>query len=391
MQSNSRFQNGSLTKVKNKTREDSWLFRYYEKVDGKRVHRNIRIGGVSEMPTRKHAENAVLARRSQINSGIHAPQKVEELIVHYKRTELTTERKAHSTVDANTSYLENHILPKWGRMRLSEVRTVAVEEWICSIDRAPGTRTKIRNIMSAVFTHGIRHEWIQANPISKVRCSAKRRRDPDVLTPIEFKTLLSLLEGAARVMVFLAGTTGMRRGEIVALRWKDVDFLNKEVRVIRSCVRNRIGKVKTEGSQKPLPLHDQALRELSAWRAKSSFSKDDDFLFPSIRKDGKQPLTPDMVLVKIVRPALIKAGVSGKVVGWHTFRHSLATNLRSLGIDVKVAQELMRHASSKITMDIYTQAVSSEKREASRKAMDLILGQDGTAVGSCVPLSTVDN
>jgi site-specific recombinase XerD len=54
-----------------------------------------------------------------------------------------------------------------------------------------------------------------------------------------------------------------------------------------------------------------------------------------------------------------------KVIGWHTFRHSLATNLRSLGVDVKVAQELLRQANSGITMDLYTQAISSDKRSAS--------------------------
>jgi site-specific recombinase XerD len=76
---------------------------------------------------------------------------------------------------------------------------------------------------------------------------------------------------------------------------------------------------------------------------------------------------PDMVLSKIIRPALERAGVTGKTVGWHSFRHSLATNLRSLGVDVKVAQELLRHANSRTTMDLYTQAVSADKRSASLK------------------------
>lgn len=68
---------------------------------------------------------------------------------------------------------------------------------------------------------------------------------------------------------------------------------------------------------------------------------------------------PDMVLKKIIRPALKLVGIN-KVIGWHSFRHSLATNLRSLGVDVKVAQELLRYANSRITMDIYTRAVSAE-------------------------------
>jgi site-specific recombinase XerD len=80
------------------------------------------------------------------------------------------------------------------------------------------------------------------------------------------------------------------------------------------------------------------------------------------------------VLNKIIRPALREAGIVGKTIGWHSFRHSLATNLRSMGVDVKVAQELLRHANSRITLDLYTRAVSSEKRAASGKQFDLLMG-----------------
>lgn len=68
-------------------------------------------------------------------------------------------------------------------------------------------------------------------------------------------------------------------------------------------------------------------------------------MFPSLRKIGAQSVRPDMVLKKYIRPALVRAGVTGKITGWHSFRHSLATNLRSLGVDVKIAQELLRHAN----------------------------------------------
>jgi integrase len=65
-----------------------------------------------------------------------------------------------------------------------------------------------------------------------------------------------------------------------------------------------------------------------------------------------------------------------KKIGWHSFRHSLATNLRSLGVDIKVAQELMRHSSCRTTLDVYTRAVDQQKREASLKIMELMLPLD---------------
>jgi hypothetical protein len=63
-------------------------------------------------------------------------------------------------------------------------------------------------------------------------------------------------------------------------------------------------------------------------------------------------------------------------VVWHSFRHSLATNLRALGVDIKVAQELMRHSSCRTTLDIYTRAVDQQKREASLKVVSLMLPLD---------------
>jgi integrase len=220
--------------------------------------------------------------------------------------------------------------------------------------------------MSAIFSHGIRHEWVTFNPIAKVRCSAKRLREPDVLTPQEFRCLLGELQVRERAMVLLAGATGLRRSELFALRWSDIDFVKLEVAVTRSCVRNRFGRVKTEASGRPVPLQESVKDALLKWRSESVFPSDGDFLFPSLRLNGKLPLSPDTVLKKIVRPALIRAGIAGKLIGWHSFRHSLATNLRALGIDVKVAQELLRHANSRVTLDLYTRAVSeqSERRAA---------------------------
>jgi integrase len=68
-----------------------------------------------------------------------------------------------------------------------------------------------------------------------------------------------------------------------------------------------------------------------------------------------------MVLKRHIRPALERLGVK-KRIGWHSFRHGLATMLRQVGVDIKTAQELLRHANSRITLDIYQQSLSEEKR-----------------------------
>jgi integrase len=194
-----------------------------------------------------------------------------------------------------------------------------------------------------------------------------------VLSPAELSALISELPLREKAMVMLAGSTGLRRSELIALTWNDIDPLLIQVNVLRSCVRNHFGNTKTEASRRPVPLHSSVVECLNEWRKESKHNGDDDFLFPSNRKEGKQPITPDMVLKKVIRPALVRAKIIGKVIGWHSFRHSLATNLRAAGADLKTAQELLRHANSRITLDIYTRAISETKRDANNKVMEMVI------------------
>jgi integrase len=369
----SRFQQGSLLKQKRKSGPDVWVFRWYDETNGTRTYKKRVLGKVTDMPLRRDAEKAVADFRANINVEVRVPQTVSELAAHYRKHELTADKKAFATIESTSIYLSNHVVPKWGNASLSDVRTVEVEQWLHSLPYAPATRSKIRNIMSALFNHGIRHEWIHRNPITKVRASAKRLREPDVLSPAELSALIAELPLREKAMVMVAGSTGLRRSELIALTWRDIDPLLIQVNVLRSCVRNHFGDTKTEASRRPVPLHSSVVECLNEWRKESKHNGDDDFLFPSNRKEGKQPITPDMVLKKVIRPALLRAKIIGKVIGWHSFRHSLATNLRASGADLKTAQELLRHANSRITLDIYTRAISETKRDANNKVMEMVL------------------
>jgi integrase len=81
-----------------------------------------------------------------------------------------------------------------------------------------------------------------------------------------------------------------------------------------------MGDTKTEANRKPVPLHPAVLESLLRWRAESRYQTDTDFLFPSDRLKGEKPLSPDIILRKILRPALVRAGITGKVIGWNSFR-----------------------------------------------------------------------
>jgi integrase len=205
--------------------------------------------------------------------------------------------------------------------------------------------------------------WSSRNPISSVRTSAKRLRTPDILTAEEFRALILELPQRARVIVLLDGSTGLRRGEVIALRWRDIDFESCQANVTRSIWNNVEGDAKTEISRKPVPLPAFVVEELKQWREASLYKSEDDFVFPSVRKNGEQAISPDSILKREIRPALKRIGVT-KRVGFHTFRHTLATLLGSLKVSIKTTQELLRHANPNITMRIYQQAVTEEKRAA---------------------------
>ena len=374
-----RYQRGSLSLRKRKSLPDVWEFRHYEKTGNKTVYKKQTVGTITQFPRRADAEKAVAQLRVDINQGAeHAPMNLDQLATHYKHVELPS--KAYSTQEGYKNYLDLHVLPKWGRHSLSSIKAIEVEAWLRGLKTAkekpasPGTKTKIRNLMSALFSHAIRYEWSSRNPISSVRTSAKRQRIPDVLTTEEFQALIPELPQRARVIVLLDGSTGLRRGEIIALRWSDIDFKSCQANVQRSIWRNVEGETKTEGSQKPVPLPPLVVEELKRWREESLYKSEDDFVFPSIRKNGEQAISPDSILKREIRPALRRIGVT-KRVGFHTFRHTLATLLSSLGVNVKTTQELLRHANPSITMRVYQQAVSEDKRAAQRLAFSALYSE----------------
>ena len=146
-----------------------------------------------------------------------------------------------------------------------------------------------------------------------------------------------------------------------------------EVHVLQSCVRNRFRDTKTDASRRSVPLHPYVLDALQAWRRESLYPGNEDFLFPSIRLNGTKPLSPDSLLKKSKRPALERAGIEGKTIGYHSFRHALSTYMRTLKIDVKTVQETLGHASSRFTLDVYTRAVSEQKQEATAQLMGLLV------------------
>jgi hypothetical protein len=122
-----RFQNGSLFKEKRKGKPDVWVYRYYSDDEGKRKYRKQVIGTVPQFPLRRDVEKEVASLRIRVNSDVHVPETVSQLIAHYKVHELP--RKAFASRENHEVLTRLYIEPRWGNHRLSAVRTVEVARW----------------------------------------------------------------------------------------------------------------------------------------------------------------------------------------------------------------------------------------------------------------------
>ena len=127
--------------------------------------------------------------------------------------------------------------------------------------------------------------------------------------------------------------------------------------------------------------------DLLRWRRQSPYPMPEDWVFASPTMAGKQPYWPDNLMKRYIKPVARTAGIT-KRIGWHTFRHSFGTLLKANGEDVKTVQELLRHANSRITLDVYTQAVTSNKRAAQSKVVRMMVQNAGTIP---VPVGTADS
>jgi integrase len=303
---------------------------------------------------------------------------------HYLEHELPS--KSEHTQRNDTCNANNWILPKWGDCRLDDLKAVQVEQWLKGLmltegkPMANGTKSKLRELLHALYRHGLRWDFVDSNPIALVRQSSKRKKRLPILTISEVAALLVRLGPRERTLVLLAVMIGLRRGEIAGLRWEDADFLAKTLQIKRSVVDMVSGDAKTEASELELPLHDYVAEALRDWQSRAQYRQPEDFIFATGskragKKRGKQPVWLAKIMSYWIQPAARAAGIT-KDVGWHTFRRTYISLLASKEKNVKLVQELSRHSTLGQTLLVYAQAMEDEKRQANARVVEMIGSQN---------------
>ena len=370
-----RYQFGWLRRKPRRRGPDMWVWVHRSKGStGKSKENAVIVGNVAQYPTEAEAWRATEGLRLAINTAQNTDAvNFSAVIDRYLREKLP---RRHSSASKYRSWLTHHVQPKWGSILIQNVKPLLVEEWLSGLNLAPKSKGHIRSIMHILFNWAMKWELIdldKMNPMKLVRVegSSKRLRQPRTLTVKEFRLLLERLEEPIHTMCIVAACLGLRASEVAGLQWGDFDWGNRQIHIQRGFVIGHVDEVKTTNSNRSLPVHHALATLLLEYKKETApDAKDTDWLFPSPYGTGK-PRWPWTIQRTHLLPAGIDAGLGR--IGWHTFRHSYSTLLRALRVDLKVQQELLRHADIRTTMNIYTQAMPDAMRRANSRVVEMVL------------------
>lgn len=267
--------------------------------------------------------------------------------------------------------IDARLEPFFGRIRLIAVRRERVEQYrdhartIKSVRGTPlSPRTLNRDLvlLSAMFEFARKRQWVIHNPAEGVDRLRVLQRDVRILNPDEIRRLLANAGSARnRVLFRTAVETGMRQGELLALRWDDVDLVNGWLKVRRSFRKGYEDEPKSERSNRMIGLTPQLLSELGEWRLECPSPSDPSkpqLVFPN--GAGHYELHGNL-LHRDFWPALRRAGLPR--IRFHDLRHTLVSLLLESGTPILRVQAIAGHADAKTTMGIYGHLLPGAMKE----------------------------
>jgi integrase len=347
-----------------------WVARWREDVlreDGKvgRILRSVVLGSVADLPTRRHAQIRLDEELRAVNQGTVRPESsmlfgtfAEE---QWKTLVLPTLKL--STQHGYKTVLAKHVLPYWRDWRLRDLSKQDVQQWVTDrFKRQLGWQT-VRNawtLLSGILETAVEYGSLSMNPARGVKFPPKDLKEaPTLIAGEDFMKLLKHLDEPYRTMVCLIAVTGLRIGEMFALRWRSLDLEIGTLSVRESVFEGKFQHPKTQKSRRTIPLGPHAVSWLRAHRLRARRTADEDLVFGN-RKG--QPLRESKLLRNVLQPAAEAAGL-GRVT-WHQFRHIHSSLLNDLRVPVKIAQEQLGHSSISTTLNIYTHVVDASHRKA---------------------------
>jgi integrase len=300
-------------------------------------------------------------------------------------------RNLKPSTDADyRSIITGRLIPFFGTSDIARIDAVAVDAYISHATAAAMAPKTVKNhlaLLRVMFKVAQRWRLVHANPVDEAEMPRVDVPEMSILTETEIASLLAtyrrLEQDAdgdtewwrlARHVVEFALGTAMRRGEIIGLRWRDVELLERRLHVRETIVRGKIVTPKSRSSRRTMEIGPRTAKVLDeVWQA-SRYRTDDSFVFGHPQKGT--PVDPTKLSRDFMRPALKAAGISKPFRPWHDLRHTALTHEAAAGNPHAYVQAKAGHSQSTIT-DRYIHAAQVLFPGAAEKAEARMFGVAG--------------
>jgi integrase len=348
---------GSLYTRADKAGREMWYGRWWSgDSQCKRRIGAVRVPGTPAGLTKTQAEKELrrLMGETHTRTPIGERLCLEELGERYVRDLERLGRKP-STLTAVRSALDVRLVTFFGDKSLASYTDKDVQKFVAWLEGDKLSNKTIRNyvgILSSLFRYAIRRKLASANPCDRVDLPAKAVYDSDIrfLEPVEVDALVrSAVSGPYheidRALYLTAAMTGLRQGELLALRWRDVDWSAQRVRVRQNYVLGEFGTPKSRRSERSVPMADAVGGELDRLYTASEKPADDALVFADPHTEA--PLKRG-ALMRRYRRAL-KAAKLDNTLRFHDLRHTFGTRMSASGVSMRTLQEYMGHRDIQTT------------------------------------------
>lgn len=336
---------------------------------------------------KKAAENYLTTMVKRVQDGIYVdvqPALMGEVFDRWLEHSLAVRLKEGSlkpsTAKSYTSMIEEHLRPAFGAYRSDRITLAVVEEWrarvaekIAASTMAPKFYVNLRNLLHAVVDWARHPErrYLAHDPVAglpRIRLPRAKKRphfEPGQL--VELLRASAETPGPDDTIVKVALLSGLRRGELFALQWPDVDEGNGRdggrLHVRRSIYQGAITTPKTEDSDRVVDVPQRLLDDLAVYKV----------MYPAIgegfifRQETGRPMDPDAWHRERLVPVLEKAGLRLPRTGLHSLRHTYVSLLAAQGEDAHYIAGQLGHSSPRLTQEIYQHVFSRVRVEAMRR------------------------
>jgi integrase len=324
----------------------------------KRKLGNKRKPGTADGLTRVQAERE-LRRRMETEKVVAGAQRrtVQQAGAAYiDHLERVMERK-RTTIADYRGYLRKHLAPYFGERSLEKIDPVHITGYLLAKKRDGLSSKTIQNhlnFLHGIYAFSVKRGWALSNPVALVdrpKSSRSAHRRIQFLQPEELEALIravpdDLLGDVERPLYLCAAMTGLRQGELIGLRWTDIDWTASRIRVAESFTRGHFDSPKSHRGRS-VPMAERLARELELHFQRSFWTGDNDLVFA-------HPLTGNVIdaskLRKRFNRALEQAGLHH--ITFHELRHTFGTQMAAAGAPLRAIQEWMGHADASTT-EIY--------------------------------------